>query len=191
MYSIAKRKGQYFLLLPLVLFIVGCHLWNSNNNTQSNEAVVEARQKIAQYKEEATLLASRIKRQYEGNENTQNYIKARDLYDIAMTQNNSWVTSLKLGIANNEDLEKTQAFKDKAKSAAEASKTFREFGNSVMPKTKMVGVSYIVVSNLIGLLVENGLVIWNNYRGEQEAARVAAAERTEKELRWSRWEDIK
>ena len=182
----------YLGCLLVAAFLTGCAPLTSPPDTPPPEAVVAARQQIAQNREYANLLASRIKQKFKGRENQSAYIRSRDLYDSAMVQNNSWVTSLKLGIANKEDLEASQAFRDKAKAAGDATTAFLNFGHTLTRPGGEVKIStYQAVGEVIKILVENGIVIWKAHSAEQQAARLAAAERTEKELKWSSWENVK
>lgn len=178
--------------LLAALFLVGCVPLSSPRDVPPSEAVVTARQQIAQSREKTQLSIQRIKQKYKGRETLAAYIRARDLYDEAMVQNNSWVTSLKLGIANNEDLESSRAFMDKAKAAGDATTAFLDYGYALThPGAETKILTLQTVGEIIKILVENGVVIWKAYRAEESADRLAAAERTEKELKWSSWENVK
>jgi hypothetical protein len=109
-----------------------------------------------------------------------------------MVENNSWVTSLKLGIENGEDLEKSKAFKEKAKIAGDATEAFVKYGKQLTegraPASAIPGFS---VGDFIKALVENGIIIWKAYKEQEKAERDAQATATEKELKWSSWEQLK
>lgn len=187
-----SRLVKRLACLFIPLFLAGCPSFPGSKETPPSEAVVKARQQIAQNRENTQLLVTRIKQKYKGKETQAAYVKARDMYDVAMVQNNSWVTSLKLGIANNEDLEASQAFRDKAKAAGDATTAFLDYGYALThPGAETKVLTFQAVGEVIKILVENGIVIWKAYQAEQSASRLAAAERTEKELRWSSWEGIK
>jgi len=192
MNTAGKHPFRHMICLCVPLFLIGCSSLSGSKGSPPNETVVNARQQIAQSREKTQLLAQRIKQKYKGKETQAAYIRARDLYDESMVQNNSWVTSLKLGIANNEDLESSRAFMDKAKAAGDATTAFLDYGYALThPGAETKVLTYQTVGEVIKILVENGIVIWKAYKAEQAASRLAAAERTEKELKWSSWETIK
>ena len=174
-------------LLVVTLSLTGCHSMGSGPQ-MPEEKVVKARQEIANYRENVTLLVPRIKEKFRGKESEDDYIKARDLYDHAMAENNSWVLSLKLGIENNEDLASSSAFQDKAKAAGDAADTFVKYG-----KQQSQGRSLVLfpVEAFIRALFENGIVIWNTNRAKERADRLDQAASTEKALKWPRWEEVK
>ena len=70
--------------LLAALFLVGCVPLSSPRDVPPSEAVVTARQQIAQSRENTQLLAQRIKQKYKGKETKAAYVKARDLHDAAM-----------------------------------------------------------------------------------------------------------
>ena len=184
------RSYWCLICFPALILLASCAPLSGSKEEPPSEAVVKARQQIAQNRENTQLLAQRIKRKYK--ETQPAYIRARDLYDAAMVQNNSWVTSLKLGIANNENLETSQAFRDKAKTAGDATTAFLDYGYALThPGAEVKVLTYQTVGEVIKILVENGIVIWKAHKAEQAASRLAAAELTEKELKWSSWEGIK
>ena len=192
MNTAGKHPFRHLVCLCVPLFLIGCASLPGSEESPPDETVVNARQQIAQSREKTQLLIQRIKQKYKGRETQAAYIRARDLYDEAMVQHNSWVTSLKLGIANNENLEMSRAFRDKAKSAGDATTAFLDYGYALThsgAETKSLTLQ--TVGEIIKILVENGVVIWKAYRAEESADRLAAAERTEKELKWSSWEIIK
>lgn len=192
MNTAGKHPFKYLICLCAPLFLIGCSSLPGSKESLPSETVVNARQQIAQSRENTQLLAQRIKQKYKGKETQAAYLRSRDLYDAAMVQNNSWVTSLKLGIANNEDLESSRAFMDKAKAAGDATTVFLDYGYALThPGAETKVLTYQTVGEVIKILVENGIVIWKAYKAEQAASRLAAAERTEKELKWSSWETIK
>lgn len=184
------RSYWHLICFTALILLASCAPLSGSKEEPPSEAVVKARQQIAQNRENTQLLAQRIKRKYK--ETQPAYIRARDLYDAAMVQNNSWVTSLKLGIANNENLETSQAFRDKAKTAGDATTAFLDYGYALThPGAEVKVLTYQTVGEVIKILVENGIVIWKAHKAEQAASRLAAAELTEKELKWSSWEGIK
>lgn len=186
------RSYWRLICFTALILLTSCAPLSGSKEEPPSEAVVKARQQIAQNRENTQLLVQRIKRKYERRETQAAYVKARDLYDAAMVQNNSWVTSLKLGIANKEDLEASQAFRDKAKAAGDATTAFLDFGHTLTrPGGEVKVLTSQAVGEVIKILVENGIVIWKAHLAEQQAARLAAAERTEKELKWSSWENVK
>lgn len=192
MNTAGKHPFRHVICLCVPLFLIGCSSLPGSKESPPDETVVNARQQIAQSREKTQLLAQRIKQKYKGKETQAAYLRSRDLYDAAMVQNNSWVTSLKLGIANNEDLESSRAFMDKAKAAGDATTAFLDYGYALThPGAETKVLTYQTVGEVIKILVENGIVIWKAYKAEQSASRLAAAERTEKELKWSSWEAIK
>lgn len=189
---VTNRLFFRLVYLSAPALLVGCYTLSAPQETPPSEAVVNARQQIAQSRENTQLLARRIRQKFAGNETQAAYIRARDLYDTAMVQNNSWVTSLKLGIANNENLEASQAFRDKAKTAGDATTAFLNYGYALThPGAEAKILTTESVGDVVKILVENGIAIWKAYLSEQQASRLAAAERTEKELKWSSWEGIK
>jgi hypothetical protein len=115
--------AHLFLLFIVTITLTGC--WHKK---QTNPEVVNARQQIESDRNYVTTWVPRVKDILKGKETGQDYKKARDLYDHAMSENNGWVFSLKRGIEDNEDLEKSTVFKDKAKTAGDASKEFVEYG---------------------------------------------------------------
>lgn len=192
MNTAGKHPFRHVICLCVPLFLIGCSSLPGSKESPPSETVVNARQQIAQSRENTQLLAQRIKQKYKGKETQAAYLRSRDLYDAAMVQNNSWVTSLKLGIANNEDLESSRAFMDKAKTAGDATTAFLDYGYALThPGAETKVLTYQTVGEVIKILIENGIVIWKAYKAEQSASRLAAAEQTEKELKWSSWETIK
>lgn len=192
MNTAGKHSFGRLVCLCVPLFLIGCASLPGSEESPPSESVVNARQQIAQGRENTQLLAQRIKQKYKGKETQAAYLRSRDLYDAAMVQNNSWVTSLKLGIANNENLESSRAFMDKAKAAGDATTAFLDYGYALThPGAEVKVLTAQTVGEVIKILVENGIVIWKAYKAEQAASRLAAAERTEKELKWSSWETTK
>lgn len=191
MCAIAKLPTRFFLLFVVTLSLTACLSGVNHGPKPPSEEVVKARQAIANNREAATVLVPRIKERFKGKESEQDYVKARALYDEAMIQNNSWLTSLKLGIENNEDLEHSKAFKDKATAAAEATDAFVKYGKQLTQKKFSASViPAVVIDDLVKMLIENGIVLWKTYRAEELAARLDQAARTEKELKWVRWEHL-
>lgn len=184
--------GWYYVFLLLGMSaLIGCA---GLGPKPPNEAVVKARQAIAQNRESATVLVPRIKAKLKGKETGRDYIRAQKLYDSAMVQNNSWVTSLKLAIENNEDLEKSRAFKEKAKVAGDATGRFVKFAGQMTQGKASASIKVIpgfMVGDFVTVLVENGVVIWNEFKAEEKKERLDQAARIEKELRWAKWEEVK
>src|SRR6266446_1912175 len=118
---------------------------------------------ISKNKEDAQNLAVRIKTKYKDGSDV--YSKARDLYDTAQSENNSWATALALGIENNQDLSTSQAFKAKAKTAAEATKQFVTYARSHQEgEPTKFAVAGLGAAEIAKLLVENGITIWKAYK---------------------------
>lgn len=188
---IAGYGGHYVFLLLVMSALTGCA---GLGPKPSNEAVVKARQAIAQNRESVTILVPRIKAKLKGKETGRDYIRAQKLYDVAMVQNNSWVTSLKLAIANNEDLEKSQAFKEKAKAAGDATGRFVKFGGQLTQgkaSASMKSIPGVTVGDFVTALVKNGMVIWKESKAEEKKTRLDQAAQIEKALRWAKWEEVK
>lgn len=185
--KIAGYGWHYVLLLLVMSALTGCA---GLGPKPPNEAVVKARQKIVQNRESATLLVPRIKATLRGKETGREYIRAQKLYDMAMVQNNSWATSLKLGIENNEGLEKSRAFKDKAGAASAATERFVKFGKK-LTEGKASASLHSVPAFMAVDFVKAGIVIWKELKAEEKKDRLDQAARIEKELRWAKWEEVK
>jgi hypothetical protein len=145
---------------------------------------------ISKGKEDAQNLAVRIKTKYKDGSDV--YRKARDLYDTAQSENNSWATGLALGIENNQDLSTSQAFKAKAKAAAEATKQFVTYAKSHQEEepTKFA-VAGLGAAEIAKLLVENGITIWKAYKDQQTAQRKKEADSTKQAVAWPSWDSVK
>jgi len=147
---------------------------------------------IAKNRDAAENLVPRIKAKYKDKEEDPTYTKARDLYDTAKTENNSWATALAIGIENNQDLSKSKPFKDQAQVAADATKKFMDYGKSITqgPQPKFV-IAGVGAAEIAKILVENGITIWKAYKGEQAKERKSQADSTKQRLVWSSWESQK
>lgn len=190
--AIRNKGWQYSFLVFLTASLIGCA--SRPGSKPPSEAVVKARQEIAQNRESVTVLVPRIKAKLKGKEAGRDYIRAQKLYDSAMVQNNSWVTSLKLAVENNEDLEKSQSFKDKAKAAGDATERFIKFGRQLTQGKASASVKAFpgfTVGDFVTALVENAIVIWKEFKDEEKKDRLDQAARIEKELRWAKWEEVK
>lgn len=175
------RKLVAFATLALsAMGMQECHKGKAPDAT-----VVEARGNIATYKEQAVLAASRVKAATKPG--SEEYAKARELYDLAMAENNGWVTSLKLGIQGGENLKDSAEFKSKAQAAAKATKAFVDYSSQVM-RTRAIPLA---AAEIVKILVDNGLTVWKAVHEQRKQDRLDEGNRIEKELRWPKWEDIK
>jgi hypothetical protein len=181
-------------LIPGIVVISFCYLGVScaqfTQVKQPPPEVEGAILEISKGKEDAQNLAVRIKTKYKAESDV--YRKARDLYDTAQSENNSWATALALGIENNQDLSNSQVFNAKAKTAAEASKQFVMYARSHQEgePTKFV-VAGLGAAELAKLLVENGITIWKAYKEQQTEQRRKEADSTKQAIAWPSWDSVK
>jgi hypothetical protein len=177
------RKLAVFV--ALAFSCVGLQACANGKGKTPNPTVVEARGKIATLKEQALLAASRVKTSVKPE--SEEYAKARQLYDTAMAENNGWVTSLKLGIQGGENLKNSAEFKNKADAAAKATKAFVDYAGEVA-RTRAIPIA---AAEIVKILVDNGLTVWNAVHEQRKQDHLEEGNRIEKELRWPKWEEIK
>ncbi len=153
-------------------------------------AVVKAGNALIESRDSVTVLIPRIKKAFK--ETDPNYIQARGLYDKTMAANNAWVHSLKMGIQDNQDLDKSAAFKEQAQKAIDATDAFLKCGKTLTEGgVRLYSLSIVGGAEIVKILVENGITIWKAYHAENEAGRLAKADRYAKELMWKTWEEVK
>jgi hypothetical protein len=155
------------------------------------ETVVKARQEIERSRQSVVPLVIRVKTQFAGIENSADYVNARRLYDTAMSENNTWVTSLKLAIANAEQIGESAAFREQGERAAKATQAFVDYARQLTEHGAPKAASAALIAEAVRILVENGIAIWKAYREQAKEERIAAAEQAELALRWPGWEQIK
>jgi hypothetical protein len=169
--------------VALILCLTACC------HVRPQEGIERAKLDIAYMRNSATVQVSRIMQKFKGMETDERYLRARSLYDEAMSRNNSWVTCLKLGIENNEAVEKLQAFNEAARLAGNASEVFLKYARDLSEEKRVIpGLDAGVI---LKALVENGITLWKAFAAEKQAVRTENAARIEKELMWVRWELVR
>jgi hypothetical protein len=144
--------------------------------------VTDAVAKLVEGRDQAKEYVVEIKRKFKPDD--QQYQRARDLYVDALSKNNAWIAIVSTAIRNGKTkkLANDEAYQSAAKQADQATKEFTNYAKS----TRAVTNSRFVFAPVIGL----GVAIFDAIQGHKKKERTEEADRFEKEVYWSGWEDI-
>jgi hypothetical protein len=206
-----RRAMKAFGIVALAAITIANQGCICTRPIQPNEPEIEARAKISANRESVESLVPRIKQQFD--QDSPEYITARRLYDEAKTQNNSWLSTLKLAIQNNEDLGNSEQFRKLSDNADKATELFVKNGNQILMPSKRaltpskidpdkwlsrefnIERSSMILGMGVGEVAQGlstlGVALWKELKEEKSKERNLQAERTEKELKWKSWEDVK
>lgn len=160
--------------------------------TVSNSEIA-ARMEVKRNRENAEALVSEIKEAFKGKEAEEAYRNSRKLYTKAMSENNTWLSTLTSSIVLNENLEGVSSYENQTKIAADAAKSFLTSGEEALSgQSRNASIkSLVVIGDLITSLVNSGITIWKENKNLQDEARKKKAEILKKELQWGTWTEIK
>ena len=146
-------------------------------------AVTIATAKLVEGRDQAAEYVLDMKRKFKPDD--EQYQRARDLYVVALSKNNAWIAILSTSIRNGKTkkLANDETYQSLATQADQATKAFTDYAKS----TKAVTNSRFVFTQVIGL----GLAIFDAIGGHKKKERAEEADRFEKQVHWSRWEDIR
>ncbi|MFZ2385860.1 MAG: hypothetical protein WBE75_06640 [Candidatus Omnitrophota bacterium] len=160
--------------------------------TVSNSEIA-ARMEVKRNRENAEALVSEIKEAFKGKEAEKAYLNSRKLYTKAMSENNTWLSTLTSSIVLNENLEGVSPYENQTKIAADAAKSFLTAGEEALSgQSRNASIkSLVVIGDLITSLVNSGITIWKENKNLQDEDRKKKAEILKKELQWGTWTEIK
>jgi hypothetical protein len=112
--------------------------------------------------------------------------EARDRYRKAYAEYNAYIVMVKTAIrkGKTDNLAKNSSYKKTAESASNAARAFTQYADA-----KLGGPTRGFF--LIQALFAQGINIFNAYKDGQAERRAQEADTFEREVKWSRWEEIK
>jgi hypothetical protein len=145
-------------------------------------AVADAIARIVEGRDQAAEYVIELKRKFKPDD--EQYQRARDLYVTALSKNNAWIATVSASIRNGKTkkLQNNASYEALTAEADQATKAFIQYVQSTRAITTRA-----VPPQLVAAL---GMSIWDFFKDQKRKERAEEADRFEKQVQWSRWEDI-